>query len=274
MPFVLRQTSDHGTANPIVARTSVQFFELLKWFPLDEERGDQIIHILHGQVQPRLLTCMEVAHAIWEEIEGIKKSIAEHGIRTQSHGRVASLPQIMRFRERVENYLYNAKSALRDLAGVLKPIFGTEFTEARYDKILEWSEKTLGNDAALSQLLRNAQTWIKQVVSMRNAVEHPGGYSGHLNVNNFEFADIKEGQPPILVEPTWHLNNDTPTAIVPDLRTLLSNMLNFTEEFVLVSLNQLGINKAAMIVEIPEEKRRKECPVRFEVRPNPSFFKT
>lgn len=273
MPFIIRQTSDHGTANPIVARTSVQFFELLKWFPLEDERQDQILQILHDRVQVRLLTCMEVADAISEEVERIKKAIAGGGIKTQSQGRAANLPQVMRLRERVENYLYNAKSALRDLAGVLKPIFDVEFKEARYDKILEWSKKTLGEDAALSQLLENDQPWIKQVVSMRNAVEHPGGYSGQLTINNFQLVGFQKGQPATVVEPTWHLNNDKSTAIAPDLKTLLWNMLHFTEEFVVVSLNHLGIRKPAMIVEIPEERRRKECPVRFKVTLDPSFMK-
>src|SRR5438093_970274 len=94
MSFVIVKTSDHGTRNPIVARLSVQSRQLMEPFSISEEKKKAIWTILHDKVQYQLLTCYDIwSQAVSRELE-ILKEIEEHGIPTQSHGRVASLEQI------------------------------------------------------------------------------------------------------------------------------------------------------------------------------------
>jgi hypothetical protein len=75
-----------------------------------------------------------------------------------------------------------------------------------------------GSEDDLSKLIKEDQElWIKQLVRMRNAVEHPGGYAGHLHIHNFE-AVLLDGQShPRLIEPSWHLNDEPRVSIGHDL---------------------------------------------------------
>jgi hypothetical protein len=187
MPFFIKQVSSHGTSDPIFARLSVQTHELIQFCAISQEKKDAIFRILHDDVQPRLLTCDDIAKAIVTEIEAVMSQIAAEGLKTQAQGRVFEVPHVIGLEERVERYLYAAKSVLRDIAKLFDPFFVRQFSEARYDKIYEWCVQQFGSEDDLSKLIKEAQElWIKQLVRMRNAVEHPGGYSGHLHIHNFE----------------------------------------------------------------------------------------
>ena len=231
MTFVFKKTSRHGLGNPIVARLSIQPGELIQFSKIPQEQRDPVLGILIHNVQPQLLECMEIAESIEAEVQDVVSNLSSQGVDTQSDGRVVQLPQVMRLRERCESYLYNAKSALRDLAGILKPLFGAEFRESRYDRILEWSKDTRGPTSRLTRLLEGDQPWIRQLVNMRNAVEHPDGYAGVLHVHNFDIGSSSSDEPNRIAAPTWHRNDNPRTDVVIDMTTFLWNLLHFSEDF-------------------------------------------
>jgi len=88
MPFFIKQVSSHGTSDPIFARLSVQTHELIQFCAISQEKKDAIFRILHDDVQPRLLTCDDIAKAIVTEIEAVMSQIAAEGLKTQAQGRV------------------------------------------------------------------------------------------------------------------------------------------------------------------------------------------
>ena len=51
--------------------------------------------------------------------------------------------------------------------------------------------------------LQEAATIVEYFIRFRNAVEHPGGYSGELRINNFSFQS--DGK---IREPTWYTEKD------------------------------------------------------------------
>jgi hypothetical protein len=116
MPFFIKQVSSHGTSNPIFARLSVQTHELIQLCSLCKAKKDEVFRILHDDVQPRLLTCDDIAKAVVSEIEAVMSQMAAEGLKTQAQGRVFEVPHVISLEERVERYLYAAKSALRDAA--------------------------------------------------------------------------------------------------------------------------------------------------------------
>ena len=78
---------------------------------------------------------------------------------------------------------------LRELTKIFALLFEKKFDEARYDKVLNWVKNKFGNESKIVKIINyDHDTWIKKLVSMRNAIEHPVGYSGHLNICNFELV--------------------------------------------------------------------------------------
>lgn len=274
MGFIFKKVSDYGTSNPIFARTSVQVSNLLQPFSLPKEKKERIFEIYFTMVQPRLIRCMEIYQKIGGEIEKIDAELKENGPKTQSNGRVLELPHITQLQEEVETYLYNAKSVLRDLALLFEPFFGKTFDHSRYHEILSWAQGTFGDKAPLSSLLAGDQDWIKDAVKRRNAVEHPGGYSGHLHVDNYQVVAVGQGDSPQIIQPTWHLNEDNPSFLLPDLATILSNLLEFSEDLLVACLKQHGSKFPIVFFEIPEEKRDEAAPVRLGVTIDISWLKT
>jgi hypothetical protein len=274
MTFVIKKVSDHGTSNPIVARMAVQTHEVIQFFNLDKERRDQVLDIYINQVKPRLLSCMEIADAVRQEAEEIEARILRNDLGEQAGGRAIELPQIARLIERVEIYLYNAKSALRDLALTFEPLFGVSFTHSRYNEILAWTVKNFGTEAPLASFLSDDEPWIRRIVNMRNAIEHPGGKQGRLHILNFEL--IKEdARGRFFQGPVWFLEGEKPAAIAVDLQTMLCNLLTFAEELLVVAHVQLNPGTIIQFASIPEADRNPQCAIRLravldesKMRPN------
>ncbi|MBU1706122.1 MAG: hypothetical protein ABIJ25_01655 [Pseudomonadota bacterium] len=274
MEFILKKVSDHGTSNPIVARLSVQTSELIKFYPLSEKQRDEILKIYFEKVQPRLLRCYELKETLLSELCKIGDDFDKEGIRTQSSSRVATVPQVMNLSETCENYLYNAKSCLRDLAGIFESLFGQVFTEARYDRIYEWSKGKFGDKDSLTAIIKqDHDLWIKKIVAMRNAVEHPGGYAGYLHIHNIEVGTDPKTKNPLLVPPAWHLNDEPRAAVLTDFETFITNLLEFAEDLFILSLEKFNKKFPIVVVQIPEAERDPKCPVRLRMTLTDEFVK-
>lgn len=241
----------------------MQVQNLLQAFALPKEKQERIFEIYFTMVQPRLIRCMEIYNRLYSEVEKVNREIEEKGIQTQSGGRVISLPHIMQLEEDVETYLYNAKSVLRDLARLFEPFFDKCFDHSKYNKIYRWALERFGENKPLPDFLKKEQDWIKDVVQRRNAVEHPGGYSEHLFVENYQM--VKEGGLLKIVPPTWHLNKDKPSLLLIDLGMILENLLVFSEDLLVACLRQYGSRFPIVFYEIPEGKRDPAAPVRLGV---------
>lgn len=134
------------------------------------------------KIQPRLIRCYEICEKISGYLEKIDTDLKKNGIKTQSSGRVVEVPHVMQLKEDVETYLYNAKSVLRDLAGLFEIFFNKTFNHSRYNDILKWAKRFFTKDHPITKFIATNQPWLKDIVQRRNAVEHPGGYSGHLHI--------------------------------------------------------------------------------------------
>lgn len=266
MAFQIKKISNHGTANPIVARLSLQTHELIQFCQIDKQTKDDVFALYHSEVQPKLLECDDIAQAISSEILQISMELEKKGFITQSGGRVLEVPFLIRLDQRLEQFLYNAKSTLRDLAKIFELFFGKKFNEARYDKILKWSVQEFGKDSELSKVIRqDHDLWIKRLVDMRNAVEHPGGFSGTLYIQNFSLIPGNTPDYPKLEEPTWHLNDDLIVSVAQDLLMFVTNILEFSEDILVICMHLKGLPKMLRVAEIAGENRSEECPIRLRV---------
>jgi hypothetical protein len=240
-------------------------------FPLAKEKKDRIMRIFLERVQQKLLHCYDIfMHIAAQEAEIIAK-VNEKGIETQSYGRIASITQIENLKPLAENFLYSAKSTLRDIKSVILEFFDDDprvenLKESNYRHVAMWLEQRLGRDDEFAKLVtEDFKLWIDEVYNKRNAVEHPGGYSGRLEILNFTAIQEPESKQWKGIIPLWRRNQEPSASITSDMQTLIDNMLRFSEDVLVHCLQKVGCSLPVVFYEIPLEERNPQCPIRLGV---------
>ena len=270
MPFELKKLLEHGTTNSIVARLSLQILEILKQCHASKDIQDKVGDLYMTSLQTKLLRC-------WEIEERFKSEFAA-AVRTYKPPPAANapveVPQIARLEQECHNFVYEAKNFIRDLLQVVNHLYGTTFEEASEfsrakkgsQSLVEFAEKTFGPDDGKTKMLKEAVPSIEELISIRNAVEHPDGFSGKLVIENFTLcADRK------IDEPTWHREKDgkaagEPSSIRADMETYIHNLLTLGEDvFVSWASDHLQVRDQMRVAFIPEDKRNPLCPVKWTV---------
>src|SRR5262249_11090292 len=134
----------------------------------------------------RLLNCFETHTDLVK-----KQGDAEAEIRPQASQQVIYRPNLVGLNKLTEQFLYEGKNFIRDISGIFMPFDGPMLHEAMTlgDKASKWAEATFGHDDRLTNHLRKNWPWLHHLIKMRNATEHPGGYSGTLHVHNYRIID-------------------------------------------------------------------------------------
>jgi hypothetical protein len=264
MAFRIQQLSDYGTSNPILARLAMQFEKLMEFHNISEKQRREIFQVMLTEIVPKVVVCSRIKEQLTKEIRGHQKLIDEKGLEFQAQGRAYTLPSVVDLRHHAETFLYNAKSALREFTAVFQILFSKDFQpEVRYDKVHKWAEMKFGSKDAFSKMLTDDLPWIKRLASMRNAVEHPGGHSGTLHVDNF--TSEEKDRTVLVIEPMWYLNSEKKSPIAHDMEVFVANLLTFFEESLLLCIQKLPSRFPVAIVEIPEAQRDPQCPIRFTI---------
>jgi len=264
--FEIRKISDVGVSHPVVARLSVQMSELLGWAGLEKAKQDAVSGLYVHTLTTRLLRCHksrdEIARLINESVNSIMR---------QNDPRIREVPHVIGLDGLVEQYLYEAKNYIRDLLQIFEIVYGCDLKDASAfgdmknegeGGFVEWSTKQFGADNGLTAMVKNDQKWITEIVRSRNAVEHPGGHSGTLTIQNVRVHPEKPG---CYISPTWQRTGNAETDILKDMDCGLDNLLTFGEDL-LVEVIRRGerVNMIAFY-QIPIEERNPECPVRIRV---------
>lgn len=267
MPFVVSKISDHGSSHPVVARLHLQTSELLKGSTLPQEKRETVFAAYFAAGR-RLLRCCDICEDLTQKVETQSREIqAPAG----PHGR--NMPHVIDLDREVEAFLYEAKNFLRDIVVIFDAFFDAKFDEAsalgRADgkgdaKAIAWAEQRFGKNDRLTDFLRKNQQWVAHVIQMRNAVEHPGGKSGRLHVDNFALTGAG------VARPCWRLNADPPTPVVEGLRAIDDGLLNYAELMLALSVEKF-LSPMVRIVEIPAAERNKQIPARFKFDFTPEF---
>jgi hypothetical protein len=249
MDLEIKQLSNVGTSNPITARLSIQTSELIKLFPLTDKQKEDIFGLLGMEVNERLVTCYKIYSQLQEQLIKVNQTNKDAYFR----GNVVRTPAVMDLRNLCENFLYQAKSILRDLLGIFNIFYNKEFSKPQFDLAYKWAKEKFGEQDNLTKILKDDHdTWIRRIVSMRNAIEHPGGYSGHLKINNIMFINKN----------------------IPDMATFIENTLGLCEDILVILLEKLPKDDIPLIIyEIPVEERDVDCPIRFKVSLHPDYLK-
>jgi hypothetical protein len=206
VPFIVAKKLDQGVTNPIVARLTLQNFEILQRCAIAKEMAEKIQGLYLNDLTPKLLRCWQILEKLRAETEKQAASYKPPGKGAVS----VTLPQVMQRDEECHNYLYEAKNFLRDLLQVFNLLFGTSFEEASEwivakkprPSVIAYAEANFQNQPDHIRYLQQLPACIDPYIRMRNAVEHPKGFSGDLVIRNFRFEP--DGS---LVPPDWRRDN-------------------------------------------------------------------
>ena len=263
MPFVFKKILDHGTSHPVVARLQLQVRDLLNATAFDEPKRQAIFEASFN-ASLRLLRCYDFAVRLESACE---KCEQEH--KPTSNPQAASMPYVIGLEHDAETFLYEIKNFLREQTVVINTIFGTKFAEASefFDargngdgQIAKWAFETFGPEARLGVFLQFHKDWIGEVIRMRNAIEHPGGYSGRMNIRNYE--TVADGT---IRRPVWFRNDAAPSAMIEDMEGLCEHLLVFAEELIVLAVQMNLAAPMLEVLQIPEGQRDPTCPKRFVV---------
>lgn len=274
MPFILQTVLEHGTKNPIVARLSLQIHQILSQCDIENERKERIGEIYLYSLQRKLLRCWEIKSLYDREFGN---ALQVYRPSTQK-GQAIKIPHIPRLDEECHNFLYEAKSFIRDLVEVWNLLYGTDFSSARDflprkkkgQSVIDFAVKEFGAEDAKTLFLQQAVECVDCLISLRNAVEHPGGYSGELCIENF--TRHPDGN---LREPSWSRKVDGklaygPCSIRVDMERAIHNFLTLGEDIVVSwAMDNLKVPSLMRLASIPPEERDPQCPIKWVVMVHP-----
>ncbi len=158
MPFELRKLSDYGSANPIVARVSYQWVNLLPWYDLAVARRHAVGEALLLQVQPRLLAAKEIE--------------AKHQPAAAA-GRAEECGQLIRA------FAAEARLALDAFAPIFAQLLGRNAPVRNYAALAKWAAAWFGAEDPLAVILRSAnQEWIRDTYRLTDLLAVPNDAAG------------------------------------------------------------------------------------------------
>lgn len=268
--FQFKQLLDHGSANPIVARLSLQILKILEQCDASDETRDKVQEVYVHSLLRKLIRCYEIERRFAAEFTAAVKKYQP----PSAPGTAIDVPQVARLEEECHNFLYEAKNYIRDLLRVINALYGTSFSEAsefyrdkkRGLSVVSWAVQRFGKDERRTKFLREVAGLIKHVVDARNAAEHPGGYSGTLRIRNFELLPDRR-----IDEPVWYREHggrvvEDPVAIRAILNNVIDGFLVLGESvFVSWADQHLKMPDLMRLTTIPPELRDPDCPVKYEV---------
>jgi hypothetical protein len=261
--FVNQEFSRHGSASPIVARTTLQTRDLIGAFPLPEQVRQSLVETAFS-VQARLLACHETVESLDREVREALRRIGTNGIPSEQGGRFVTIPGVPDLQAKVEVFLYQAKLAIRDIGQLYKPLVGQHFDQ-NFKAFADWARDAWGADDQLVQMLEGDRAWIGRTISVRDAVEHPTHRRGPLLIVNFSLASV-DGRP-ALIQPSWSQGEESPVPILPEMTRVADHLLHFYEELLAGLLMKLEGASWLQIVEIREAERDPSMPIRLRAVP-------
>ena len=261
----IQKHSNYGTSTPAVARTIIQGHELLSFFQVGETQKESCIAVLMD-LKRHLLGCIAISEQIQTQVEQAKKEFNEQGLQFQSKGRAVTLPTVVDLHSQAESFLQSSKLALADTARLVVPFFGGN-QDHRFHKLAAWSAKEFGHADLLTQAAFSWEPWVKLIVDMRNAVDHPqDGPKGKLVVHNFQFSGTQNE--PSLLDPAWSLTQEPGRALLPEMAAIVEGCIELGEEILVALFYKFTPNMPLKVVEVALEERDPAKPVRLRVELN------
>lgn len=264
--FHIQQISAYGTSTPAIARSTLQARDLLQACNIAEAAQEGILqHIF--DMERHLIRCVEICDQVNAEAQRGLLGFKEN---RQASGKSIVVPAIPALTSKAESFLQAAKLALQLAGRIVGPVFLEKHGPKvgnfgfKFQELGKWCNKELGATNALTEMVLNAEPWVKQIVDMRNAVDHPrDAPKKRLIVKDFAF--VLGGAAPCLVEPSWGLLGDPLLPIAASMEEIIEGVVSVQEDLVIGVFVNFRALPELTVVEIPEAERNPVNPRRFRV---------
>jgi hypothetical protein len=244
--FVSYKIDDVGTGNFIVSRLMIDLPKIVELYVLDEELNQSLVNIIYDTAY-RIITCNKIYQSLYDEVSNIDEEIRSNKYVIVSQRETINRPHIISLNPNCENFLYHAKSTLRELIRVVEILYGIELKTRDFDKISDFLSKNQENNIELAKFLQlHNERWIKYLVEMRNYIEHPYNdkVDRKLEIGNYR-VDFKNQQ---FVPPIWRFYLKKKLVIedyiLNTMNSYICNLVLFCENVVLLILdNKHSVNR-------------------------------
>jgi len=260
--FQFQKISNYGTSTPAVAPTVLQGSELLGFFVVPEEQKEGCKEDLF-ELMRHILRCVEIKDRISAQGAEGKALIEKTGFQFYSQGRSVSLPGIADLHSISEGFLQSSKLAIRETAQLVNPFYAAPH-DHRFHKFASWSATTFGMDDQFTQIITQWEPWVKRIVGMRNAVDHPAQKPGRrLVTHNFRMEN-NSGKPS-LIEPTWGVSGGPNSTMLADMEAIIEGVIELGEDLLVGLLYKFKGGLPIVVYEVPMKERDTSCPMRLRV---------
>lgn len=270
-PFHVRTILNYGLNNHIVARLSFQILDILEKCNMEPGDRYELQKIYVEQLMPQLIKMWQIES--WYKDE-LNKQIQEYELNVKN-GNKNHLPHIPQLEQECHNLLYEYKNFLRNVLSVFNLLYGTDFKEAsefystkkQANSLIGFSEDNFGINNPKTKFLKEAETNLRSYISMRNAIEHPKGYSGVFIISNFTLCHDQK-----VLEPCWWREQGNEkeidkTSIRMGFEVAIHDLLTLAEDIYISWADEhLSHPSFAQLASIPKEKRDPNCPVKYKVQ--------
>ncbi len=256
MSFYFQKISDEGTSNPIVARTFVQWSELLELCRLGNDKKNDLRAIFFD-IEKAILAAHKEAMPLIEELRSIDSNPVAHGLIWEPHKR--AIPSALKL-DNLGAFLKYAHECLRWLAQALSIFFDQGWNEAKFEPILKYvkdEQEKVQEDWLLVELLERDIIWLEEMRNLRNVEDHKLYKRKKKNSFFVNYTLFKDGE---LVRPKLYDGKEVLAFLADAVERLF-----FFSELLIVSTIEIFLPEPITIEEIPVEKRNKECPKRFKL---------
>jgi len=252
--------SDIGSANCIVARIYLQANELCDDLLISHKiNKTQMLGILR-ECRDTLINAYKISDSLCYEIMELTNGYLNP---EGKNSKVAIIPHVEDLVNKVHNFTTSIKRCLQAFGTIFNLVFEQNFEGHHYHKIQKYVSKELGENNNLTQLLLSSGDSLRQLIQMRNDIEHPRN-NNKLEIKNYEM-EANGG----LAQPTWqHHPYGERTFITWEMPQILAWVINFIETatvYLLLSQVEGQIKFRINIVE--EENYDLSCPIRITATP-------
>ena len=198
MAFLMTTVMERGTGEPEIARFLLQTAKLLEHTTLTKLQKEDAFKVTFGALK-YLLQCKDIHSRISRDMQAIE---SEEKLKELEKNK--EIPAVMNLERDCEIFLYAAKNFFRDIAMILNCSFGTSFENAielavrkngKDGNVVAWARDKFGEQHPFFKFLESNQQIVLEICQMRNAVEHPGGASGTLEVKNYTYENGRLSRP-------------------------------------------------------------------------------
>ncbi len=233
----LRKLPSPGTEDPIVARVSYQWFEVLNWFELSEKRRGAATERLMFRIQPCLLELRESGEKLKEQLEAAS-------VTAPDGSGLAAL------RDASEAYLKLSHRAFTEIAPILGVLLGRDAPERNYAALMKWSAKWFGAEDRLTLVLKAANEGLIRRVA-DTAVAIAKGQKIELTVQGSEVR--------------WGIDGVAFGLALKDITAVAEQMVPFLELLMVAAFQHMPAKMPFTLSEIPEAERNPKAPIRYRV---------